>query len=392
MQRNLTILFFIVQSLFIAFQATAQKPTYKVAVFIPLYADSATEGYNQKAISSLPKQAIPGLDFYNGVSLAIDSLKNEGASLEIFIYDSKSNEEPIESILHKDEMQHMNLIIAAFNSKNEIKTVADYAFAKKIPLISATYPNDGGITHNPYLILLSTTLRTHCQELYKFIQKNYATNNIILFRRKGAVEDIIQSYFTEAGRSTPSIPLKYKTVELSDTFTIKQLQQFLDSNKNNLAICASINEAFILRTIKALNAAHNIFAATLIAMPTVDGLKIADNPLNEKSIDYIFSTPFYFTKPESLNKNFSDKYQLFYNARPTDMAFKGFETMYRFAHLLMQYGSEDLTKHLSDKNFRLFNDWDIKPFRKDNQLEVDYWENRKLYFIKKTGNTVKAVY
>ncbi|MFX7870763.1 hypothetical protein ABTK02_22495, partial [Acinetobacter baumannii] len=79
------------------------------------------------------------------------------------------------------------LIIASFTNRSELKTLTDYAAIYKIPLISATYPNDGGVSDNPYFILLNSTLRTHCKELYKYVQRNYATGNIVYFNRKGAV-------------------------------------------------------------------------------------------------------------------------------------------------------------------------------------------------------------
>ena len=393
MSKRLLILFFAFCFSIFNFQIKAQNTVYKVAVFAPIYLDSAFEGENFRGDNSIKKVIFPGLDFYNGVNLALDSLKSEGVSLEVFIYDSKSSTQPVANILQKDEMQHMSLIIAAFNSKLEIKQIADYAETNHIPLVSATFPNDGGITNHSHFVLLNSTLRTHCEELYKFIQKNYATTNILFFRRKGSVEDVIQSYFSEAARSTLSVQLKYKTVELSDTFTVKQLQQFLDSNKNNLAVCASINDAFTLRMMKALNASRGNYSTTMIAMPTIEGLRIPEATIGEKNIDYIYSTPYYFLKPEALNKSFTDKFQMQYNAKPSDMAFKGFETMYHFSHLLLQYGNTEMMKHLSDKSYKVFNDFDIRPVKnKPNFLQTDYFENRKLYFIKKSGNTIKAIY
>jgi hypothetical protein len=56
------------------------------------------------------------------------------------------------------------------------------------------------------------------------------------------LEDEIQSIFTEMGKTTPAIPLKYKTIELSDVFTIENLQNVLDSNRQNIVICGSVNE------------------------------------------------------------------------------------------------------------------------------------------------------
>src|SRR5687768_14375307 len=62
----------------------------KVAVFAPLYINDAfNNGTYKLGKNSLPKNILPGLEFYNGVMMAIDSLEQEGASAEIDIYDTK---------------------------------------------------------------------------------------------------------------------------------------------------------------------------------------------------------------------------------------------------------------------------------------------------------------
>ena len=142
------ILFTFLFSLF-SLKTKAQTVINKIAVFAPLYIDSAFDGSNYKlGNNNLPKNMLPGLEFYNGIMLAVDSLKAEGYSFEINIYDTKSSIENINNILQKEEMKGVGLMIASFNNRNEIKTLSNYASVNKIPLISATYPNDGGISNN----------------------------------------------------------------------------------------------------------------------------------------------------------------------------------------------------------------------------------------------------
>src|SRR5688572_26892480 len=55
---------------------------HKIAIFAPLYLDSAFDGNNEYryAKNSFPKFINPGLEFYEGAQLALDSLNKEGAS------------------------------------------------------------------------------------------------------------------------------------------------------------------------------------------------------------------------------------------------------------------------------------------------------------------------
>lgn len=377
-------------------QQTNSNGTYKIAVFAPVFIDSAFNGTTYKVTgNSLPKTILPGLDFYNGIMMAIDSLQKEKAHIEVLFYDSKNAAEPMSKILAQKVWDSVSLIIASFKDRQEIKPLADFALSKKIPLISATFPNEGGVNNNPYFILLNSTLKTHCEGIYKFLQKNYSTGNLVYIKRKGKIEDDILGIFSNMGKTTPAIPLKYKTIELSDTFTTKQLQAYLDSTKQNIVVCGTINEAFGIRLVKSLHSIKR-YASVAIGMPTWDGIKefnkaIAFDEAN-KGIEIIYSTPYNFSRTEKLGKLLVDKYREKYFARASDWFLKGYETMYYFSNLLAKHNT-DFMKHLSDADFRQFNAFDIQPVitSKENNT-INFLENKKLYFIKKQDGQIKAVY
>ncbi len=367
--------------------AQTEAGHFKIAVFAPIYLDSAFDGNSYKSgINNLPRSVLPGLDFYNGVMMAIDSLQQEAAPIEVFVYDTKSTS--INSIIQKNELNDVSLIIASFTNQTEIKPLADLALLKKIPLISSTFPNNGGISNNPYFVIINSTLRTHCEELYKHIQKYYATGNIVMFRKKGAVEDMIQSVFNESAKTTASIPLKIKTVELSDTFNTRTVLLALDSTKKNIVICGSINEAFGLRLVRALSASPD-YITVAIGMPTWDAVKDLDKP-DCKGVEIVYSSPYNFPRTDKLVNLFINNYKTKYAGRPSDMAFKGFESMFHFTKILMAHNQNSIN-FLSEKNNKLFNDFDIRAVKSRSTNNTDYLENRKLYFIKKADGSIKSV-
>ena len=122
-----TVLLVVLVSFFTIQESRAQEAPTKIAVFAPLYLDSAFNGNNFKlGNTNLPKYLLPGLEFYNGVMMAIDSLNAEGVNAEVLIYDSKQSESAIQEILSKPELEGVSLIIASFNNRNEIKALADF--------------------------------------------------------------------------------------------------------------------------------------------------------------------------------------------------------------------------------------------------------------------------
>lgn len=375
-------------------QTTTNDSVYKIAVFAPIFIDSAFNGNNYKVTGNyIPKTMLPGLDFYNGIMMAIDSLQKEKANIEVIFFDSKSSQEPMKKILALKVWDSVSLIISSFKDRADIKPLADFALSKEIPLVSATYPNDGGITENPFFILLNPTLKTHCEGIYKHIQKNYSTGNLVYVKRKGRLEDEIQSIFTEMGKTTPAIPLKYKTIELSDVFTIENLQNVLDSNRQNIVICGSVNESFGIKLVNILQS-NKKYSAIAIGMPTWDGLKDLNKPLideTNKGIEIVYSTPYYFSRNTSLVKHLASKYKETFFARASDWFYKGFETMYYFSNTLTK-NKGLIFNHLTDKDFTIFNEFEIEQVlpNKDAVLP-NYWENKKLYFFKKQNGITKSV-
>ena len=80
----LLILFALFQGIFSYSQDSTSRDTtnsrLKVSVFTPLYLDSAFDASGSYRYEKyFPKFINPGLEFYEGVQLALDSLEKEGA-------------------------------------------------------------------------------------------------------------------------------------------------------------------------------------------------------------------------------------------------------------------------------------------------------------------------
>lgn len=367
---------------------TSMSPL-RVAVLAPLYMDSAFDNnFNYKFSStSMPRYIFPGLDFYNGVMMAIDSLKKENSDLDIWIYDTKRKGQRPEDLATELRALNFSLIVASFNNAYEQKVFSEFSFTNNIPLVSVTYPNDAYVTGNPFFILLNSTLKTHVEGMYKFLQRNYPVAKFLYVTRQGNMEDKILDMYNETGKKT--YPLKYRTVELPDSFTVENVLPLLDSNAQNVIICGTLDETFSTNLINSLDQVTT-FPIVLAGSPTWDGLRAIHRTKNE-NISIVYSTPFYYPRENNSLVNISNEYNERFSARPGDMAFKGFESMYQFGHLLMKYHN-DLLNNLSDTSYKISGALQLKPVKTDPATQVpDYIENKKLYFITRSlGKIVSA--
>lgn len=385
---------FVLLALIAAFHfSNAQDitPRHKIAIFAPLYLDSAyiDDTTYRYAKNVFPKFINPGLEFFEGAQLALDSLNIEKTQLEVFVYDTRSAKESLMQQLSKPELDSVDLILAHCSSA-EVKIFADAGLRRNIPVVNVNLPNDGGVTGNPFFVMLNSTLRTQCEGLYRHIQKFYPLNRLIVFRKKGQLEDRIKMYFDDFGKNTMSVPLKLNYIDLPDSFTVTHLKPYLDTTEQSLCIAGSLDEAFGKRLIQQLALAKKQkYQATVMGMPTWDNIKDFNKP-EYKGIEIIYSTPFYNAKMDKVSLSITAWFNRVMFMRPSDMVFRGYETTWRYAKMLLQY-DKDIASNLSAKQPKLFTDFDIQPVLNKQTMTLDYFENKKLYFLKWQDGVIKWI-
>ena len=120
---------------------------------------------------------------------------------------------------------------------------------------------------------------------------------------------------------------------------------------------------------------HPAYKTTIMGMPTWDGEK----SLNVPNVEIIYASPYYFNGNEKLLKQLTAAYKKKYLGRPSDQFFKGYETMLYF------------TTSLLSKTSPAFNMFKITPVNNaDNKSQVDYQENKNLYFFRKQNGQIKS--
>jgi hypothetical protein len=360
-----------------------------VAIFMPLYLDSAFDATgNYRYDKNFPKFINPGLEFYEGAQMALDTLAKEQVKLNVQVYDTRNAKLSLQQQLDDTALQRVGLIIGQVSNTAELQLLAAAAAKKNIPFINVNYPNDGGITNNPSLVILNSTLRTHCEGIYRYLQRNYPTKSLVFFRKNGVQEDRLKGYFLDIEKKTASVPLRIKYVTLDENFDSAALAINLDNSQQTVCIAGSLDEAFGVR-LCALLASMKSYRTTVIGMPTWDNLDLSKPEFSGEEIAY--STPFYINPADTLVKIITQNFKTRFYSRPSDMVFRGYESVYRFSRLLLLHG-KDLSGSIGEKKFRVFNDFDITPIFLNRQtMTLDYFENKKVYFVKKLDGNVVAV-
>lgn len=371
-------------------QTDSVPKKHKVLVFTPLYLDSAFDKATgeYRYGKQFPHFINPGLEFYEGVQLALDTLEAEKVPLQVSIFDTRCAGKTLEQQLESPEAADAGLIIGYVTPAEE-RILAASAMRKAIPFINVNLPNDAGISGNASLVILNSTLKTHCEGIYHFLQRYYPVSPVTVFRKNGAMEDKLKTYLTDIEKATNGVKLKIKYINLDDSKPF-DLRQYLDSDRLNISLVGSLDDNFGKKIAWQLSSYSETYSSLVIGMPTWDA--ITDfNKKDYKGIDIVYSTPFYTAKTDSLSNTISDNFNSTMFARPSDMVFRGYECMYRFGKLLVEKDS-NLVSSIGEKKFKVFTDFDIQPVLNRQTMTLEYFENKKLYFIKKADGVVKQVY
>jgi len=377
MKRILNILFLALA----AVTLQAQQPKrHKIALLTPLHLDTAFDAGNSYRFgTSFPKYLNPGLEFYLGAQAALDSLEKAGAPLEVHVMDTRSARTPLADRLRSAELRDVELFLASSNP-SETRLLAEEALRRKVPFVSASLPNDAGVEGNPYYVVLNSTLRTHCEGLYKYIQKNNPGARVLLLTRSGAQETQVREYFQEAARSVNGTAVKIQAEDIGEEPDAARILPLLDSTRKNIVIAGSLDEGFAGKMAGALRMAGKTYELQVLGMPTWDGFNLRRPEFS--GLELIYTTPFSYSRPNPLANRIAKAFQDKQNGRPTDMYFRGYETVLRFAQLLLE-SRADTASDLSRKLTTVFTPFDIQPvFLNRSQPTLDYFENKHLYFVK----------
>ncbi|SEF41332.1 PBP1 and LysM peptidoglycan-binding domain-containing protein [Parabacteroides chinchillae] len=176
------------------------------------------------------------IEYYEGLLLAVDSMRNMGCNIELSVYDTGNGTKKLNEILKEDALRDANLIIGAVQNE-QITPVANFAQKHNIKyIIPFTSKNDDVLSNasvfqvnTPHSYLYSKASQAGCDL--------FADYNIILLDIKDKEEktDFIKAFKAEMkGRQ-----IKYKELPYhAETFQT-DIEQLMSKDKRNVVIPTS---------------------------------------------------------------------------------------------------------------------------------------------------------
>ena len=208
------------QTLFMMNQPTTQDEDDGIltaALILPFSLDDTTSTEQRKMV-----------EFYQGMLLALDKLKNENISANLKVFDSKNENKSIKSLLESGKLDDVDII---FGPKwpNHITEAAQWSTKHKIPLVLPMNANADDVFNNPYIFQLNTPKSYFNEEVYNHFLKQFRKPNVIFLNAANKDSDFIEGLkatLNEHGISHSSV----------STANTEQIEKKLVRGKQNIFI------------------------------------------------------------------------------------------------------------------------------------------------------------
>lgn len=366
-------------------QAQGINGNVRIGLLTSVYLDSAFDANgNYRLQKNFPKIAAGGLEFYEGASLAIDSLNKLGYLATMKVIDLQSKERNIKSLAQSGELDNLNILIS-YSGSVEYLELAAIAKEKNLTLINANYPNDGGVRNSPTIFISNPEINSHLTALYNQLSKKWPDAKITWYKRSDVGDDRLYTIFNDQGNNSRKINIQ--TITLPNNFTANDVTSSIDSTKLNVLIAGSIDDGFSTQFCKAILTYPKKGIIHVVGMPNWEGLKEIQNKAYA-SIPIYFTSGF-FAQPG--NKWLTDYDMIFKENTGTKAslsAIRGFELTYFFGSLWAKKGIID-PKDFSEPELRIITDYDFRPvYWNSENVNPDYFENKRIYFIRKLNGVV----
>ncbi len=313
---------------------TKFKDAYNVSYLLPFYTDK----YNETGQFS--EKSDWAINFYAGAKIAIDSLKREGISLNVNVFDSKANETEVANLLKNKALQDADLIIGG-ETKANVTQLATFAKQKGKIYISPYNTTDELVSENPQMIQISPSLQTHCEAIVKQLRsKNISPEQVtVLCRNKPSEMDALQ--YLQNAISTQSGGQKFREVILGETVNDADIRAGLRGAGQATVFIVPIwtSETLIYTLLRKIEAVRGKNDVTVYGMP--QWYNFATNGADAfEPLKVHITTANYTEKDTPWSLNFQRQYFKIFNNAPTAEAYLGYDLTLYMGRMAADYGTK----------------------------------------------------
>jgi hypothetical protein len=299
-----------------------------VALIMPFYLGREFED----ATGQIVQISNIALDYYQGMLIAADSLKNMGINLNIFVYDNKKDTMELKKTLLRPEMKTMNLIIGPI-FREQIQMVSNFSKANKIPMVFPFSSSNSSSRGNPYIIQANPDHRSWGEYLAYYLKDNFKDAQVLIIRDGKNVDKEFSPYFEKMIDSISNFSIKSTPFLKGPEWDYDSIH--LDPDKPNLVIVSSVEETVVNSALALLKDSDK----ELHVFGLQNWLDFKTNYYNLWEVLHVNILTNYYIDYNAKNvRAFRKLYRQEYYTEPSEYAFRGFDQLLFLGKNMLEHG------------------------------------------------------
>lgn len=339
-----------------------------IALLLP-FRSNEYDSISNKEIFKRNRLANMVTDFYMGAEIAIDSLRNQGVSVNTLVLDTGKKGENINTIVQSEQLEDLDAIIGPFYSEEAIQLAREVSN----PIIFPHFSSSQKDFSSSKLVKTSPDKDLYVDYLLTYLKEKYTNEVIYVVGDDKKESNTYVEKLSYGLRNHDSIQTVH-VLKPKDGYIKKE--RFTDHLKENSKAWIIMTSNDNVAVADALNSAIGFPDGVKVQVFAVNKNnaynRIDNNKLAQIQFTYVTNM---FADVNSKEVNiFNEKYLDKNNALPSDYAVKGFDITY---DILMRLASgEKLNKTFKQgTSFRLENKFEYHK-------KFGIYTNQGLYLVK----------
>ncbi len=342
----------------IRFDDGAKDREIKVALLLPLYSNSVKLTTDVEVKSrEISKSSEQFIYFYEGMLLAVDSLKEMGYKIELHVFDTRKEQINLLDITRRLNRWRPDLIIGPVY-ETSFDVVAGNLRDRNTPMIYPLSQKAEFIGIYPNMIKVSPAGEFVYEEMIAWSRKHNISgkNTLCIFDSKTPLEKFKYAFAAES---------KFLSVREANMGVIaKNLRE----GEENIVILPISNESELSPILASLEILSTKFTMKVAGLGEWLSFSSIDPDVYYKINTVLFAYN-YHEACHAEAAAFKSKYRLTYAMQPTSIASKAYDIGFYFMKLIADYSRKDFYEAIEKDRNMFFSKFKFRKIRENSGYE-----------------------
>ena len=294
----------------------------KVAIMLP-FRTIELDTLSSAEIFENSRLATIVTDLYFGATMAIDSLRAQGVTIDVAVFDTGRKNTKIDTILLENNLDKKDVIIGPLYSE-EVLFLADKV---NVPVVFPVFSPKQSEFMSNNIIKTAPNKQLFKDELFSYMAENFLDGNIIVVGDGKLASKFDAIKIRETLKSNDSIS-SFHIIMPEDGYIKKEkFTEVLKPNMKNIVVIVTSDNIIVASAINSLISLPEETTATVFAFEKSSAFNQIDN-MKHAQLGFTYVSDAYVKENAIEAKAFNRKYKVKNGALPSSYATKGFDATY----------------------------------------------------------------